>query len=224
MYKLTPFDYFVTNFWCILLSVLAVWIITHSILYFGKFNDLKLKCLELIYVLSGLLGLLCIVLNAQNFRYSIGLEHKKETIQRNIDELNDYKSNFCFVFSKTEWSPPNIEEIQHDYNTICEWINSRDQFFVSDSGIRMKIDSIDIDSFKLKTDGSTALYSLIKNYNNEVRNINNKLYEYYDRNIIVKSNASRLYSYLSVPFLAFALSIRLSITSYGIYRLRKKKK
>ena len=157
--------------------------------------------------------------------YNIPINDEKNKIKFYYSEVINQKKNFaepmfCTIFEKSEYSPPNFDEIQHEYNEACHYVTNYHLKNDSDD-IELQYKSISgylnlIEQIKPKFTDESLLSDferIEKNLNNFNLSYNNiKQFEKKQK----KSNFIETIEYYSPLLLSIALALRFTKTRLEI--------
>ena len=221
---LTP-PFFINPYIIILIFILFLFFFNILFSKLIPLNSIGIKKIDYYWFGFAFISLLFTISKLNTQWYNIPINDEKNKIKFYYSEVINQKKNFaepmfCTIFEKSKNSPPNFDEIQHEYNEACHYVTNYHLKNDSDD-IELQYKSISgylnlIEQIKPKFTAKSLLsdFELIeKNLNNFNLSYNNiKQFEKKQK----KSNFIETIEYYSPLLLSIALALRFTKTRLEI--------
>lgn len=176
---------------------------------FLKFDKIKLKRLEYIYLSAAIIGIIGYSSDLRIWLSSNQLEFTKDLAIKDFNRIRrEVDNHYCHKFVRSEFSPDNLEELQEKNDLVCEWFK-KIGIIIPKNGDDLP--DINLDSLpRISVDDSLLnyfiflIYDLIEEYNNMRR----EYFELVDKSH--KSDFEVILSFFSPLLICLALGIRIT--------------
>lgn len=209
----------------IIVVTLILWLILFQIFYrIIQLKERNWKRLEYAWLFIGLFGLISVVADNKKQYHHYQSENSANYIKILCKELQSTLNGTqtCFQFIRSEYSPANFDDLQHDQNLICSWSKTFQLNLDSSNSIpKNNLEKINVDELNLKSDG---MMLFINEFNSSVEAINSEIKEYtYHLEIYHDQTWEHFTKSFGVLMLSIAFAIRLSIATKNVVQCNKKK-